>query len=88
MAEKVTYYAIVGRGRTADDPLGIMRRTEYDGGIRDEAFQRDLEWHRTGSIVVWEAGGYSQELVEVSAEQAELIVEKIRQRHRDWGEDV
>lgn len=88
MAQTITYYAIVGRGRNIDDPLGIVRRVVDDEGISDEALERDLEWHRTGTIAEWKWGKFTYELEEVNAEQAEQIVEKIRQRHRDWGEDV
>lgn len=77
--EKVTYYAIVGRGRTTDDPHGIVRRRESpDIGILDEALHRDLEWHRTGIIIEWEYSNFADELEEVSEEKAAQIIEAIR----------
>lgn len=77
--EKVTYYAIVGRGKTAEDPHGIVRRRQSpEIGILDEALHRDLEWHRTGIIVEWEYSNFADELEEVSTEEADRIVEVIR----------
>jgi hypothetical protein len=77
--EKVTYYAIVGRGATIDDPHGIVRRRQSpEIGILDEALHRDLEWHRTGIIIEWEYSNFSDELEEVDKEKALQIVEAIR----------
>lgn len=77
--EQVTYYAITGGGKTIDDPRGIVRRRRpADGGILDEALERDLEWHRTGIIAEWKRGDFARELEEVSEERAMQIVEAFR----------
>ncbi|MEU8121777.1 hypothetical protein AB0C21_23980 [Spirillospora sp. NPDC049024] len=77
--EEITYYAITGRGKTVDDPHGIVRRRRSpDIGTLDEALQRDLQWHRTGIIVEWEHSSFSDELEEVSEEKAMQIVEAFR----------
>ncbi|MFG2090660.1 MULTISPECIES: hypothetical protein [unclassified Spirillospora] len=77
--EYVTYYAITGGGNTVDDPRGIVRRRRpADGGILDEALERDLEWHRTGVIAEWKRGNFARELEEVSEERAMEIVDAFR----------
>jgi hypothetical protein len=77
--ETVTYYAITGGGKTVDEPRGIVRRRKpADGGILDEALQRDLEWHRTGIIAEWKRGKFARELEEISEEKALEIIENLR----------
>lgn len=77
--EQVTYYAITGGGKTADDPHGIVRRRiSAEIGIVDEALHRDLQWHGTGVIVEWEHASFDDELEEVSEEEAMRIVEAFR----------
>lgn len=77
--ESVTYYAITGGGKTVDDPRGIVRRRRpVEGGVLDEALERDLEWHRTGIIAEWKRGDFARELEEVSEERAMQIVEAFR----------
>jgi hypothetical protein len=77
--ERVTYYAIVGRGKTVDDPHGIVRRRRpAEGGVADEALHRDLEWHRTGIIVEWEHSSFADELEEVDEQKAMQIIENFR----------
>lgn len=77
--EEVQYYAITGRGKTVDDPHGIVRRRRSpEIGILDEALHRDLQWHRTGIIVEWKNSSFADELEEVSEERAMQIIEHIR----------
>jgi len=75
MSNKITFYAILGRGATIDRPLGLLRRLEFDNGWEDEGLRRDLSWSFTPLIVQWERSNYDNELVEVSHEQASRIVE-------------
>jgi hypothetical protein len=70
MTNKITFFAIVGRGATVDRPLGLVRRLQYDNGWEDEVLRRDFSWRRSPLIVEWERGSYDKELVEVSHEQA------------------
>ena len=49
--EAVKYYAIVGYGRTAQNPSGIARRTRSADGPIDEALRRDLTWQRDSAII-------------------------------------
>jgi hypothetical protein len=80
MPAEITYYAIVGGGRTADNPYGLVRRLEGHEGPSDESLRRDLTWGFTTAIVDWEHGSYDDELVEISHEQASKIIEYFRER--------
>lgn len=83
MSDKITFYAIVGGNRTIDNPYGLVRRLEFDqDGFTDEALRKDFSWNFTPLIVEWEQGDFEDELVEVSHEQAEKIIQYFRER---WG---
>ena len=82
MPHKITYYAIIGGNRTVDNPYGLVRRLEHDDGPADEGLRSDFSWDFTPVIVEWEHGSFDDELVEVSHEQAEKIIEYFRGR---WG---
>ena len=82
MAQRITYYAVVGGNRTIDNPSGLVRRLQHDDGPADESLRRDFSWKFTPVIVEWERGDFGEELVEVSHEQAEKIIEYFRGR---WG---
>ncbi len=82
MPDKVTYYAIVGGRNAIDNPRGLVRRLEGDDGSSEEALQEDFSWKFTPVIVEWEHGDFDDELVEVSHEQADKIVQHFR---REWG---
>lgn len=80
MSEKITFYAIVGRGATVDQPLGLVRRLSYEDGWDDEGLSKDLSWSFTPVIVEWERSSYDNELVQVSHEQAGRIVQYFREK--------
>ncbi len=80
MSNKITFYAIIGRGATVEEPLGLLRRLEYDNGSDDEGLSKDMSWSFTPTIVEWERGEYGNELVEVSHEQASRIVQYFREK--------
>jgi hypothetical protein len=86
MTNKITFFAIVGRGATVDRPLGLVRRLQYDNGWEDEVLRRDFSWRRSPLIVEWERGSYDKELVEVSHEQASRIVQYLREKFADPDE--
>ena len=83
MPNKITYYAIVGGSNTVDNPRGLVRRLEHDDGPSDETLKDDFSWKFTPVIVEWESGDFDDELVEVSHEQADEIVQYFR---REWGQ--
>jgi hypothetical protein len=74
MPNKITYFAIVGRGAGVEKPLGLLRRLEHDDGPEDEGLNRDLSWSFSPLIIEWEHGSYERDLVEVSHEEAGRIV--------------
>lgn len=83
MANKITYWAILGRGSTVDRPLGLLRRLEHDDGPEDEGLnvnEEDLSWSRTSLLIEAEHGNGEVDLMEVSHEQASKIVQYFRQR--------
>ena len=80
MSQKITYYAIVGGDRTVDNPSGLVRRLQHNDGADDEALRKDFSWKFTPLIVEWERGDLGEELVEVSHEQADKIIQYFRGR--------
>lgn len=83
MPQLTTYYAIIDDETNRENPAGIVRRVEDDdGGFIDEGLRVDLGWHRTPIIVEWERAESTDDLTEVSAEEAELIIERLTAR---WG---
>lgn len=57
----VTYYVIVDDLSSRDRPAGVLRRSYRDGGRRDEAFTRDLTWHRSSLPISAERGDLENE---------------------------
>jgi hypothetical protein len=80
--DKITFFAIVGGSNTIDNPRGLARRLETDWGFTDEALRDDFSWMFTPVIIEWEHGDFADELVEVSHEQADKIIQYFRQ---EWG---
>ena len=88
MPSAITYYAIVGEDRTIDNPYGLARRLEHDNGASDEALRKDFSWQFTPVIVEWERGDFADELIEVSHEQAEKIIQYFRERWEPLGQPL
>ena len=81
MPDKVTYYAIVNDLSSREQPSGVFRRTYFEsGGKRDEAFTTDLVWERSASLVSAERGDLLNEFIEITEDEANQIVERIRAR--------
>jgi hypothetical protein len=80
MPDKVTYYAIIDGLSSRERPAGVFRRTyTEDGGKRDEAFTRNLVWERSWSLVSAERGDLENEFIEITEDEANQIVERIRE---------
>lgn len=79
MPDKVTYYAVVDRLSSRERPAGVFRRiyTE-DGGKLDEAFTRNLIWEFSPALVSAERGDLQNEFVEITEDEANQIVDRIR----------
>ena len=83
MADQIRYYAIVGRGRTSDNPSGLARRRDVDGNLVDESLRGDLSWGHTTAIAEWDRGEeLTRDLVEISEAEAGQLIERFRQ---EWG---
>jgi hypothetical protein len=78
MAENVTYFAIVNEFSTRDRPGGVIRRIVDDEGRDDQAFTRNLKWEHTGTLYSYERGDGDNELFEITEDEANQIVERIR----------
>lgn len=78
MPTKITYYAIVDDLSSRDEPAGVLRRIEHDNGEHDEAFTRSLEWKRSASLYSYERGNRDAEFYEISEDEANRIVARIR----------
>ena len=78
------YFAIIGRGRTKENPSGLARRKLTREGPLDEALRRDLTWEPDTAIVEWEQGDVGASLVEISADEAARLIERFRAK---WAEE-
>lgn len=88
MAGDISYYAIVGAGRTAQAPSGLARRRYAgpDGDVPvDEALRRELTWEPDSAIVGWEYGEVGADLVEISEAAAARLVAGWRVLWDDGG---
>ena len=75
---RITYYAIADDLSSPEEPVGVLRRIEHDGGERDEQFGHDLAW--TCRPLPGSRGrhGAGSECYRISAGEAYRIVERIR----------
>jgi hypothetical protein len=81
VADTVTYYAVVGGGRSVEDPSGLARRRQLEaGGIADESLRRDLTWGPTSAIAEWKRDAMDFNLVELSTDQAQALIERFREK--------
>jgi hypothetical protein len=77
-SEKVTYYAIVDDLSSPEQPAGVLRRIEHEGGQRDEAFGYDLAWRHTFLLYSAERGNLDNRLQEIGEDEAYRIEARIR----------
>jgi hypothetical protein len=81
MPDKVTYYAIVNDLSSREQPAGVFRRTyTEDGGRSDEAFTRKLIWGYSTSLISAERGDLQNDFIEITEDEANQIVARIRAR--------
>jgi hypothetical protein len=78
MPTKTTYYAIVNEYSSRDEPGGVIRRIQSDGGRDDQAFTRNLEWEHTPLLYSHERGNLDSEFYEITEDEANQIVDRIR----------
>lgn len=81
MSERVTYYAISMAAGDRKEPVGLARRRWLaEGGIEDEMLRRDLTWKRDTVITEWKRGEATEELLEISEDDAGVLIERFRKR--------
>ena len=81
MADKIIYYAVVNDLSTRDRPAGLFRRTYTEaGGLRDEAFTRNLVWKNSSSLVSSERGDLQNDFFEITEDEADQLMEQLRVR--------
>ena len=89
MSDKITFYAVIGGARTIDNPYGLLRRLEFDGGgYADEGLRKDFSWKFTPILAEWEHGDFEDDLIEVSHAQAEKIINYFRERWGPYGQPL
>ena len=74
MAE-ITYFAMLRDGDQLTAPVGLARRIVDEEGVADEGLKRDLTWGPTPLLAESERGDLTYDFVEVSAAEAERVVE-------------
>jgi hypothetical protein len=79
MTEKITYYAMTDEFTSRDRPRTVLRRVENDEGKTDEIFSRDLKWEFSPLLYGVERGDTMVNLIPISEEEANRIVERIRE---------
>jgi hypothetical protein len=83
VTERVTYYAVSLTAGDGEGPDGLARRRRLaEGGIEDEMLRRDLTWKRDSVITEWKRGEATEELVEISEDEAGALMERFREK---WG---
>ena len=78
MAEETSFYAIVNDFSSREEPGGVLRRVKNDHGERDETFGTDLRWDRSSLLYSYERGDLTNDMIPISAEEADRIVARIR----------
>jgi hypothetical protein len=78
MAAETTYYAIVDDFSTREEPAGVLRRILDAEGRDDQAFTTRLRWEHSGSLYAYERGNADVDFYEISEDEANRIVDRIR----------
>jgi hypothetical protein len=64
-----------------DRPAGLFRRTYTEaGGLRDEAFTRNLIWKNSSTLVSAERGDLENDFIEITEDEASQLMEQLRAR--------
>jgi hypothetical protein len=81
MPDKILYYAVIDELSSRERPAGLFRRTYTEaGGLRDEAFTRNLVWKSSPSLVSAERGDLENDYIEITEEEADQLMEQLRVR--------
>jgi hypothetical protein len=81
MPDKILYYAVIDELSSRERPAGLFRRTYTEaGGLRDEAFTRNLVWKSSPSLVSAERGDLENDYIEITEDEADQLMEQLRVR--------
>jgi hypothetical protein len=81
MPDKILYYAVIDELSSRERPAGLFRRTYTEaGGLRDEAFTRNLVWKSSPSLVSAERGDLENDFIEITEDEADELMEQLRAR--------
>jgi len=81
MPDKILYYAVVDELSSREYPAGLFRRTyTEEGGLRDEAFTRNLIWKNSSTLVSAERGDLENDFIEITEDEATQLMEQLRAR--------
>jgi hypothetical protein len=81
MPGKIIYYAVIDELSSRERPAGLFRRTYTEaGGLRDEAFTRNLIWKNSSSLFSAERGDLENEFIEITQDEANQLMEQLRAR--------
>ena len=81
MPDKILYYAVVDELSSREYPAGLFRRTYTEaGGLRDEAFTRNLIWKNSSTLVSAERGDLENDFIEIAEGEAKQLMEQLRAR--------
>jgi hypothetical protein len=78
MTASTTYYAILDEDSDLDRPVGVFRRARSESGQIDEVFSRNLRWEFSPLLYSAERGDTMYDFVEISEDEADGIVARIR----------
>lgn len=78
MADRITYFAITDETSGRAHPAGVLRRVENAEGEVDEVFSRDLTWEFSSLLYSAENGDLTNDFAEISEDEANGIVARIR----------
>jgi hypothetical protein len=78
VVERVVYYAITDEASSPSRPAGVLRRIEKGGVKIDEVFSGALTWVPSPLLRSAERGDTTNDFAEISEEEAERIVARIR----------
>jgi hypothetical protein len=79
MTTSTTYYAITDEASSMERPIGVFRRTKGENGQIDEVFSRNLKWEFSPLLYSAERGDTMYDFVPITEEEADRIVERIRE---------
>lgn len=83
MTNKVTYYAMTDVHTGREWPRTVLRRVETNEGRIDELFSRNLKWELSPLLYSAERGDTMFDFTEISEEEADRIVDRIRELAND-----